>query len=69
MFCKACDTEKPEEDFPKNKGKASGRGFYCNACMYERLKAWRAKNPQKVRDMQKKRYERKHGTSTPVCPE
>lgn len=61
MFCKQCNQEKSEDDFPKNKSKPSGRGFYCNACMYLRLKAWRANNKEKVRQLQKNRYDRMHG--------
>ena len=60
MFCKMCNTEKAEEDFPKNRSKPSGRGFYCNKCMYERLKEWRSRNPEKVKKLQKVRYERTH---------
>jgi len=60
MFCKMCNTEKSEDDFPKNRSKPSGRGFYCNKCMYERLKEWRSKNPDKVKKIQKVRYDRLH---------
>lgn len=61
MFCKQCNQEKGETDFPHNKSKPSGRGFYCNACMYERLKEWRKANPEKLKRLQKRRYDRKHG--------
>lgn len=61
MYCKACDTEKDESEFPRNKSKVTGRGFYCNSCMYKRLKEWRSKNKEKVRQIQKRAYDRKHG--------
>ena len=60
MLCKQCNVDKPEEMFPRNKGKVSGRGTYCNACMYIRLKDWRARNPEKVSKLQKERYARLH---------
>lgn len=65
MYCKECNLEKDDKEFPVNKSKSCGRGFYCNACMYARLKVWRSKNPEKVRVIQKRRYERLHGTK--VC--
>lgn len=58
MYCKQCNLEKDETEFPVNRSKSNGRGFYCNTCMYDRLKAWRARNPEKVRIIQKRRYER-----------
>lgn len=74
MYCKRCNVEKGEDEFPRNKSKPSGRGFYCNACMYERLKEWRKANPGKVKSIAKRRYDKIHGevedgTSVTVCPE
>lgn len=60
MYCKRCEQEKEEAEFPHNKTKASGRGFYCNKCNYERLKEWREKNREKVRALQKRQYDKKH---------
>lgn len=59
MLCKDCGEDKSEDEFPRNKSKVSGRGFYCNKCMYLRLKAWRQRNPEKVSALAKARYRRK----------
>lgn len=69
MLCKQCNVDKPEEEFPRNKGKVSGRGTYCNACMYLRLKDWRSRNPEKMSKLQKARYRRIHGQSSSICSE
>lgn len=69
MYCKRCNTEKGEEDFPRNKAKVNGRGSYCNVCNYEKLKEWRKNNPDKVSALQKDYYRRKHGQSATVCQE
>ena len=58
MYCKSCEQEKALDDFPRNRSKSSGRGFYCNVCMYERTKKWRGENKGKLSKIQHKRYER-----------
>lgn len=58
MFCKSCETDKTAEEFPRNRSKVSGRGFYCNECMYERTKKWRSENKGKLAKIQHNRYER-----------
>lgn len=35
-FCKACQTEKPLEDFTKDKYKKHGRGYTCKKCILRR---------------------------------
>lgn len=60
MYCKSCDQEKDESEFPRNRGKASGRGFYCNECMYERTKIWRKKNPEKVSRINKRYWDKRN---------
>ena len=70
MYCRSCNSEKDESEFPNNRCKTNGKGNYCNACMYHRLKEWRGKNKDKLARIQKNRYERlKGGTSTPICQE
>lgn len=58
MYCKSCEQEKPLDGFPRNRSKLSGRGFYCNECMYDRTKKWRKENPDKLARIQKNRNER-----------
>lgn len=32
MHCTCCREEKPPSDFPRNRGRRSGRGIYCKPC-------------------------------------
>jgi len=59
MYCKACNTEKPDSEFPNNRSKISGKGSACNDCMYERVKEWRRSNRLKVRDQNKRYYDKR----------
>lgn len=36
--CYACGETKPAEDFPRDRGKASGRASICKACDREKAK-------------------------------
>lgn len=69
MFCRTCQTEKHEDEFPRNRSKLNGRGSVCNDCNYEKVKVWRQNNKDKVSKFNKQYYERRHGTSSAVCEE
>lgn len=56
MYCKGCEQDKVVDEFPRNRSKVSGRGFYCNACMYGRTKKWRSENKGKLAKIQHNRY-------------
>jgi Recombination endonuclease VII len=43
MRCKDCHEDKPEEEFPRNRNSASGRGSYCKPCHNLRTRASRAR--------------------------
>lgn len=46
----------PEDSFVRNRSTASGRGSYCRPCHTKKVLAYRARNPEKVRE-RTKRYE------------
>lgn len=41
-FCPACKTEKPTEEFGKNKSRKSGLADYCLICKCAKYKEWRS---------------------------
>jgi hypothetical protein len=52
--CTKCDTAKPIADFGKDKKAKSGYKFWCKSCSVSANKQWRADNPNKSRELDKK---------------
>lgn len=61
-LCKSCGEVKPLTEFSRHKDMADGRQNHCKVCRAEWLRDWRAKNPHKQREYNKRTYER-HGES------
>lgn len=53
--CRKCGQEKPLEEFAKNKTSALGRKHICKQCNTELVLKWRAANPERVRENDRKR--------------
>ena len=53
--CRKCGQEKPLEEFAKNKECALCYRHTCKQCDRERLRKWRAANPEKAREYDRKR--------------
>lgn len=51
--CSDCFTEKPIEEFFKDKRRLTGRGHLCNTCKNKRNRAWVEKNLEKHKEIQK----------------
>lgn len=76
--CRKCGQEKPLSEFVKNKTCALGYSHTCKQCNAERNRKWRAANPEKVREYNRKwreilsdgylRYKLKQ-LNLPVTPE
>jgi hypothetical protein len=77
-MCRKCGQEKPLSEFVKNKTCALGYSHTCKQCNAERNRKWRAANPEKVREYNRKwreilsdgylRYKLKQ-LNLPVTPE
>ena len=52
--CRKCGQEKPLEEFAKNKECALCYRHTCKQCDRERLRKWRAANPEKMRERTRK---------------
>ena len=52
--CRKCGQEKPLEEFVKNKTCALDHGHTCKQCKAEQRRKWRAANPEKVRELNRK---------------
>lgn len=57
--CTYCETLKPIAEFARAKQAPGGVRSFCKACHNARMKAWRDKNPEKVR-ASVKRYEQEN---------
>lgn len=76
--CRKCGQEKPLSEFVKDKTCALGYSHTCKQCNAERNRKWRAANPEKVREYNRKwreilsdgylRYKLKQ-LNLPVTPE
>lgn len=58
--CPKCRTEKPRSEFYRNKSKKDGLTSWCKTCAKQASRAWKAANPEKVRD-----YNRKWNAANP----
>lgn len=57
MFvCSDCRESKPPDDFPRHRGRRTGRGNICKPCTNERNRRYRAENPEKVKDQHRDWY-------------
>jgi hypothetical protein len=63
-WCSGCQTEKPVEDFHKNRSRPDGLQNYCKACAMEAQKSSESKHP-KTRALRRRRTEiqKKYGMS------
>ena len=61
-ICSKCKIEKSVFEFNKNSGHTDGYESQCDKCSVLRVKKWRKKNPEKVKE-QNKRYQKKHPLS------
>ena len=53
--CKKCKVDKPLDDFHKHKKTKDRRYNVCKACCLARTNAWRKKNPERVKELQRNR--------------
>lgn len=58
MRCTACGEEKAPADFPRNRGRPSGRGIYCKPCHNARTRGFIRK---KYGDTRHYHYRQKYG--------
>ena len=49
--CKHCGQTKPLSQFGSDRSRPDGRNFYCLVCHSTRVGEWKARNPEKVREM------------------
>lgn len=56
--CRKCGQEKPLSEFVKNKTSALGRKHICKQCNTELVLKWRAANPEKIREYNRKYREK-----------
>lgn len=54
-ICTQCLVEQNIENFHTDKRLKSGKKAACRTCIYERLKNWRSRNPDKVREQTARR--------------
>lgn len=70
-MCGKCATEKPLEDFYRDKNHKLGRAHWCKACAsaYEKARYW--KDPERERALSLERYRKNHAqrraTSNAYC--
>lgn len=55
-YCKKCDSEKPIDDFNKDKSRPDGLFLYCKQCTRATAAAWRTKNKGKISERSAKYY-------------
>lgn len=67
LACSACGADKPVEDFYADRSRASGRQQYCKACSNEKLRAWRAANPERARAARRRQSHGADIQATGVC--
>lgn len=48
--CPRCNTDKPLEEFTKNKRRADGLSGWCKACSYEATQTWKHSNQELLRE-------------------
>ena len=53
-ICSKCNTEKPTDQFNRDKTKKDGLQSYCRECGNLRKRKWRADNPDYVREYYRK---------------
>jgi predicted alpha-1,6-mannanase (GH76 family) len=58
-LCKKCGREQPLGAFSPNRAMKDGLSFYWTVCMQQVLQAWRASNPERVRE-HNHRWKRAH---------
>lgn len=56
--CSRCKNEKPAEDFSKRKASPDGLQAWCNQCVAENNRAWRAARPEKRAEQSARNNER-----------
>lgn len=57
--CKSCSIAKSYEDFYRQPANRDGRQGTCKSCMNLRVKAWDKANPDKRRELDKAKYEKR----------
>lgn len=53
--CKYCNAVKPLEEFHKHERTKDRRQGHCKECHYKRVKAWRKKNKERTKELQRNR--------------
>lgn len=56
--CSKCKIEKEDSEFYKAKNKKSGFSSQCKQCESERKKSFKEKNPEHIREVQRKSWEK-----------
>ena len=52
--CSICGKEKADSEFHKNPTCRDGLATYCKPCQNEKARKWRAENPDKIKESQRK---------------
>lgn len=58
-ICSACKKEKEIADFTKDKSQKGGYGYSCKKCRKEKDTIWRQKNPDKIKEQNFKRTDKR----------
>jgi hypothetical protein len=67
--CNICNTEKPFAMFGTRKDTRDGYASRCNPCAAARVKAWRAANPERSKEIHKKHHAKHRGKRAAACRE
>jgi 5-methylcytosine-specific restriction endonuclease McrA len=57
--CPTCDTSKPASDFHANRSRSDGLSIECKACACARVRAWRERNADRDKEIQRNNRERR----------
>jgi hypothetical protein len=56
--CPQCNKELPLSDFSIDKTRLSGLSCYCRKCKAAYMRRYREENPEKIKEIEKRRYEK-----------
>lgn len=57
-ICSVCGIAKPLDDFHRSPKARDGKAAACAPCVYARVRAWRAANPERARENDRRAHQR-----------